>query len=73
MYLANFNSIKVQLEHLAVFLFLYTDVYFNSIKVQLEQEQPCRFRRWNAFQFHKGTIRTDHPRTVEQFRKISIP
>ena len=33
----NFNSIKVRLEHLAVYLLYIALYYFNSIKVRLEQ------------------------------------
>ena len=37
----NFNSIKVQLEHLSLNAFDNLDSHFNSIKVQLEQNAAC--------------------------------
>ena len=53
-----FNSIKVQLEHVACDQLVFDNGNFNSIKVQLElQKLPIR-RLKRIFQFHKGTIRT---------------
>ena len=53
-----FNSIKVQLE-LEVFCEVGAEpINFNSIKVQLEQIITIDADNLTAFQFHKGTIRT---------------
>ena len=56
--LANFNSIKVQLEQINIFHTIAFLRYFNSIKVQLEQEINIGKIVKYKFQFHKGTIRT---------------
>ena len=56
---SNFNSIKVRLEPSRKTLPDGSDLNFNSIKVRLERINPY-FALGNiqAFQFHKGTIRT---------------
>ena len=56
----DFNSIKVQLERNAFDLSYSNKFNFNSIKVQLELKKLMKFRFVIAFQFHKGTIRTDY-------------
>ena len=57
-FLANFNSIKVQLERLKDSMFDLSVKYFNSIKVQLEHSDFVSQIEAHLFQFHKGTIRT---------------
>ena len=56
--LANFNSIKVQLEQYINKHYNKRHIYFNSIKVQLEQVRQFSVSAKYLFQFHKGTIRT---------------
>ena len=54
-----FNSIKVQLEHIANLIYNQGNGHFNSIKVQLELTAGATYCTVdNTFQFHKGTIRT---------------
>ena len=36
------------------------ELNFNSIKVQLRQSKDTTFAGAEAFQFHKGTIKTEH-------------
>ena len=59
-FLADFNSIKVRLEQ-PYSQFTITDVpHFNSIKVRLEHMSSLFMTTFaNAFQFHKGAIRTE--------------
>ena len=76
---ANFNSIKVRLEHEFVVTPEKYETYFNSIKVRLE---PCNLIEicigFTGFQFHKGAIRTytayrlNSPRKRFQFHKGAI-
>ena len=55
----NFNSIKVRLELLQVFLLDTIYINFNSIKVRLEPAVNLIFEEpLPIFQFHKGAIRT---------------
>ncbi len=46
---------------------------FNSIKVQLEPWSLNKQGMLNAFQFHKGTIRTWEDRLCLEVSDISIP
>ena len=75
MYLNDFNSIKVQLEHLRV-SFVSAKLNFNSIKVQLEHLMVSP--KWSecSFQFHKGTIRTQqlilYAGKFEHFNSIKV-
>ncbi len=48
-------------------------LHFNSIKVQLEPENQYEKGRAEAFQFHKGTIRTDFDGLINISGEISIP
>ena len=57
-WLADFNSIKVRLEHAVGFAFLPCIINFNSIKVRLEQQARAVDVVMLIFQFHKGAIRT---------------
>ncbi len=57
-FLANFNSIKVQLELTKKLQKLSSFSNFNSIKVQLERLKLATSLSQSQFQFHKGTIRT---------------
>ena len=54
----DFNSIKVRLELGAQFKEIWADYHFNSIKVRLEREIMEQIKAYEAFQFHKGAIRT---------------
>ena len=54
-----FNSIKVRLEQFMETQLTFEEEYFNSIKVRLEQGINNAAQTFIAFQFHKGTIRTD--------------
>ena len=56
----NFNSIKVRLEPTFRTMMFSAVHHFNSIKVRLERPANQRARLEQAFQFHKGTIRTSH-------------
>ena len=56
--IADFNSIKVQLEPSLLLIKSASSLDFNSIKVQLEPTAWCMPRKLPSFQFHKGTIRT---------------
>ena len=62
--LLNFNSIKVRLERYERCRITSRKSYFNSIKVRLEHRYgfASPVREW-LFQFHKGTIRTEHRNT----------
>ena len=55
-----FNSIKVQLEQVEHCVNSLNSYHFNSIKVQLERITIEEVETPSAFQFHKGTIRTDN-------------
>ena len=55
---ADFNSIKVRLEPLVLFLQIPSYLDFNSIKVRLELTAELTAFEFIEFQFHKGTIRT---------------
>ena len=49
-------------------------LYFNSIKVQLKRRPRVRaLRTLCAFQFHKGTIKTEHNIASLNLSGISIP
>ena len=69
----NFNSIKVRLEQDWFIRFL--NIFnFNSIKVRLEPIEAFTVSTNNAFQFHKGTIRTMmFAICLRAFTTISIP
>ena len=55
----DFNSIKVRLEQVGNIALNPFPLYFNSIKVRLEHSAVSQRQRLEqAFQFHKGTIRT---------------
>ena len=70
----NFNSIKVRLEHTWEAVGCVPHLDFNSIKVRLEHIGKYGDHKFNLFQFHKGTIRTD-PYRLSAFysHAISIP
>ena len=57
-------------------MFFFTFPYFNSIKVQLEPFSHFRWSNTQAFQFHKGTIRTNidyiTPDSPSNFNSIKV-
>ena len=57
-YIANFNSIKVQLKRDWVTFVININFNFNSIKVQLKPFSGAIDVVYPSFQFHKGTIKT---------------
>ena len=54
----NFNSIKVRLKLLSLFIVIYIILNFNSIKVRLKHNVDNGRINVLSFQFHKGTIKT---------------
>ena len=71
--IAYFNSIKVQLELIAPQKNVQRRLNFNSIKVQLELALLLICGKNVAFQFHKGTIRTETRYRDSKRFGISIP
>ena len=71
--IAYFNSIKVQLELIAPQKNVQRRLNFNSIKVQLELALLLICGKNVAFQFHKGTIRTQRNISMKRCTQISIP
>ena len=70
----NFNSIKVRLELKFPSMLPMLCCYFNSIKVRLEPNLDWLPQEKQAFQFHKGAIRTlKMPMMTNFMLAISIP
>ena len=62
----NFNSIKVRLERLILLFAIFQSFNFNSIKVRLEHPYSLKQNGGILFQFHKGTIRTQHRNRIHR-------